>query len=201
MVEQKNLNIFFFINSLKFFQYFLNQKNFVVNAEGYPDFMNNILEYLKLNTEYLSIPALKAYYYLVLLLISKDDKYFFELKKILFEEMEELSHNEKYNIIAVLRNYGQQKYNAGQTEFNDIIFDILKFSIEKDLLTPSPLGKYISETRFMNIAWSGLRAEEFEWVEEFIKKHIEKIEPDKRRYVMAYNSSRLEFERRNYSQA
>ena len=32
MLEQKNLNIYFFINSLKFFQYFLNQKDFVVNA-------------------------------------------------------------------------------------------------------------------------------------------------------------------------
>jgi len=74
MLEQKSLNIFSFISSLKFFQYFLNQKNFVVNAEGYPEFMNNILEYLKLNSDYLSVPALKVYHYLVLMLITKDDK-------------------------------------------------------------------------------------------------------------------------------
>ena len=49
MLEQKNLNIYFFISSLKFFQYFLNQKDFVVNAGGYPDFVNDILKFLELN--------------------------------------------------------------------------------------------------------------------------------------------------------
>lgn len=201
MIEQKSLNTFFFISSLKFFQYFLNQKNFVVNAEGYPEFMNNIIQYLKSNEDYLNIPALKIYYYLVLLIITKDDKYFFELKKILFEDKDDLSFVEKNNIITVLRNYGQQKYSMGELEFIGIQFELLKFSIEKGMLNSSPGIKYISETRFMNIVWAGLRASEFEWVEEFIKKHISKIESAKRQYVLAYNSARLEFEKGNYSKA
>ncbi|MDQ3022386.1 MAG: hypothetical protein M3R36_17735 [Bacteroidota bacterium] len=102
MLEQKNLNIFFFISSLKFFQYFLNQKNFVVNAEGYPEFMNYILEYLKLNSNYLDVISLKVYYYLVLMLLTKEDKYFLALEKILFEDRDDLSYVEKFNLITCI---------------------------------------------------------------------------------------------------
>ncbi|MBK8553278.1 MAG: hypothetical protein IPL53_20335 [Ignavibacteria bacterium] len=73
MLEQKSLNIFFFINSLKFCQYFLNQKTFVVNAKGYPDFMNSIFDYLKQNSEYLKIPVLKVYYNICLMLITTEN--------------------------------------------------------------------------------------------------------------------------------
>ncbi|MEP7146842.1 MAG: hypothetical protein ABI792_07520, partial [bacterium] len=201
MLEQEYLNIFFFTNSLRFFQYFLNQKNFVVNAGGYPEFMNNILEYLKSHDEYLKVKVLKVYFCLVLLLINKDDKYFFDLKKILFEDKGELSYVVKFDLIAVLRNYGQEKLNKGNEEFVNIIFDILKFSIDKNLLTPSQDGKYISETRFMNIVWSGLTANELDWTQAFIKKYINRVESGKREYVYAYNAARLEFEKANYPAA
>lgn len=201
MIEQKSLNIFFFMSSLKFFQYFLNQKNFVVNAEGYPDFMNNIMEYLENNDEYLSVRVLKIYYYLVRTLISKDDKYFFDLKKILFEDKEDISYTEKFNLIAVLRNYCHQKALEGSKDFNTIQFDILKFSIEKNILNPLEGGKYMSELRFMNVVWIGLSVREFNWVEGFIKKYLNRIEPDQRQYVFAYNTARLKFEKGNYTEA
>ena len=85
MLEQKYMNTNFFLNSLKFFLYFLNQKNFVVKTEGYPDFMSGILEYLKQNPEYLNEPELNLYFKLVLLLITKEEKYFSELYKKLFD--------------------------------------------------------------------------------------------------------------------
>lgn len=201
MLEQKNLNIYFFISSLKFFQYFLNQKEFVVNAGGYPDFMNSILEYLKLNREYLNVPVLNVYYNLVLMLITKDDSYFFDLKKILFEDNGELGYADKYNLITVLRNYGSRKFSEGSAEFNDNVFDILKFSIAKGILTSSPDSKYINENRFTHIAWTGIKANDFDWTEAFIKKYMNKIEPDKRQYIFAFNEARLEFEKGNYTQA
>ncbi|HQY51532.1 MAG TPA: hypothetical protein PLD63_04105 [Ignavibacteria bacterium] len=201
MLEQKNLNIFYFISSLKFFQYFLNQKNFVVNTEGYPDFMNSIIDFLKSNKEYLDIPALKVYYYMVLLISSGGDNYFYELKKFLFEDAESLCEVEKYNMITVLRNYAQQRIQEDKKEFIDLSFDILKYSIDNNLITSSSGVKYMSETRFMNIVWTGLTLKKFDYIEEFIKKFINRIEPDKREYVLAYNIARLEFEKGNFSEA
>jgi len=112
MLEQRNLNIYFFISSLKFFQYFLNQKDFVVNASGYPDFVNDILKFLELNKEYLNVTALKSYYLLILLMTNKDDKYFFELKDLLLEDKAELSYLEKFNIISVLRNFAHRELSG-----------------------------------------------------------------------------------------
>ncbi|MEO6695441.1 MAG: hypothetical protein ABIY50_13350 [Ignavibacteria bacterium] len=201
MHEQKNLNIFFFLSSLKFFQYFLNQKNFVVKTEGYPEFMNNILEYLKHNNEYLNIPALKIYYYMVLMLVTNDDKYFFELEKLLYEDEDDISYFEKFNLIATLRNYAQRKYNEGNKDFKTSLIGIVKFSINKNILSPSPEGKFISEMRFMNIVWTGVHTNELIWLEEFIKKFINRIDPDKRQYVSAYNLAVLEFAKGNYSEA
>ena len=201
MMEQKSLNTYFFISSLKFFQYYLNQKTFVVNAGGYPDFVNEIIEYLGLHKEYLTNPVLNAYYLLVLMLISKDDKYFFGLKKILFEDNGSLSHVEKYNLVTVLRNYGSQKYLEGSKEFNENVFDILKFSVGKGLITSTPEGKYINENRFTHIAGMGLRAKDYEWVKGFLKKYLDKIEPDKRNYIFAFNSAWLEFEKGNFTDA
>jgi len=201
MFEQKNLNIFFFINSLKFCQYFLNQKTFVVNAKGYPDFMNNIFDYLKQNSEYLKIPVLKVYYTICLMLMTNDDKYFFELKKILFESKDTISYNEKFNMTTILRNYAQKKSNDGRKEFTAYIFDLIKYSIRHNLLTLSQNGKYISEMRFMTIVWVGIRTKELEWTEGFIKKFTDRIETDKKQYVLAYSFACLEFERNNYSGA
>ena len=82
---------------------------------GYPDFVNNVLEYLELNNEYLNVPTLKSYYLLIQLMISKDDKYFFELKEMLLEDKDDLGYLEKFNIISVLRNYAHRKLNEGRS--------------------------------------------------------------------------------------
>ena len=201
MLEQKNLNTFFFMSSLKFFQYFLNQKSFVVNTEGYPDFINSILEYLKNNKDYLNVPAIKLYYYMTLLLLTEDDKYFFKLKKFLFEDIDVLSYFEKFNLIANLRNYAQRKFTEGHNEFKASVIEIIKFSIKKNILTTAERGKYISEMRFMVIVWTGIQTNELDWIDKFIKEYITKIEPDKRQYVFAYNKAVLEFTKNNYTEA
>lgn len=201
MLEQKYLNTFFFMSSLKFFQYYLNQKNYVVNTEGHPDFIHNILEYLKLNENYLDIPALQIYYNMILLSLSENDEYFFKLKKLLFEDRDEISYSEKFNLIATLRNYAHGKFRNGQIEFKTSVIDIIKFSIEKNILTTSKGGKYLSEMRFMNIVWVGIQTDELDWIETFIHEFINKIEPDKRQYVLAYNKAALEFTRGNYNEA
>lgn len=201
MLEQKSLNIFFFINSLKFCQYFLNQKTFVVNAKGYPDFMNSIFDYLKQHSEYLKIPVLKVYYNICLMLITNDEKYFFELKKMLFESKDTISYNEKFNMTVILRNYAQKKFNEGREEYTAYIIDFIKYSIKHNLLTLSQHGKYISEMRFMTVVWVGIRSKELEWTENFIKKFKDRIEPDKKPYVLAYSLACLEFDRKNYSGA
>ncbi len=201
MLEQENLNIFFFISSLKFFQYYLNQKNFVVNTDGYPDYMNSVMDFLKHNSEYLNVPVLKVYYNIVLMFITNNDKYFFELKNILFENKDDISYNEKFILISTLRNYAQRNYNNGNEEFKSYMIDLLKFSIEKNLLTPFEHGKYISEMRFMNIVWAGIRSKELDWLEKFIKKFIDRIEPDKKQYVLAYGTAGIEFEKGNFNKA
>ena len=201
MIEQKSLNTFFFISSLKFFQYFLNQKDFVVNAEGYPDFINNILDYLKLHSHYLNDPVLKVYYNLVLMLITKENEYFFELKKMLYENKDDIGYNEKYNLIALLRNFAQLKFIEGKEEFKTYMIDFLKFSIEQNILAPSPQSKFINEIRIMNIVWAGIQLKEPDRVEEFLKNFGDRIEPDKKQYVTAYGKACIEFERENFSKA
>lgn len=201
MKEQKYLNIYFIICSLKFFQYFLNQKNFVVNAGGYPDMIVELLEFIKNNPEYLNEPELKLYHGLVQLLMTKEEKYFFELKDKLFEDSDNLKINSKHNLVAVIRNYAQMKIHEGKMEYIDHAFEILKFSLDKEIITYSPLGKYMTETRFMSIVWSGLLLKKYDFTEKFINKYIEKIDPDIRQYVFAYNIAKLEFERGNYQKA
>lgn len=201
VLEQKYMNTNFFINSLKFFQYFLNQKNFVVNTEAYPGFINEILEYLKYNPEYLNEPELNLYFNLVLLLITKDEKYFNELYKKLFENNNDLKINSKHNLVTVLKNYAHMKVHEGNKEYFEKAFEILKFSLEKNIITFTPSGKYMTETRFMNIVWSGLVLKKFEFTAEFIDKYIDRVEPEKRQYVFAYNFAKLEFERGNFSGA
>lgn len=198
MLEQRNLNLYFFISSLKFFQYFLNQKDFVVNAKGCPDFINNILEFLELNKDYLNIPAIKSNYLLIQLMISKADKYFYELKRMLIEDKDELSYLEKFNIISVLRNYAHRKLNEGSAEFTDSIIEVTKFSIDNDILSNTESGRFISETRFMNLIWTANLSKETGWLEEFIKKFTNRIEPDKRQYVLAYCNAVIEFKKRNF---
>lgn len=151
LMEQKYFNTYFFINSLKFFQYFLNQKNFVVNTYVYPDHINEILEYLKHNSEYLTEPELIIYFNLVMLLITNEDKYYSELYSILLKDKEDFKLNSKHNLITVLRNYSQQKIQEGHSEFMEKLFEILKFYLKKEITSLTPSGKYMTETRFMTV--------------------------------------------------
>lgn len=201
VLEQKYMNINFFINSLKFFQYFLNQKNFVVNTEGYPDLTNEILDYLENNPVYLEEPELNVYYKLVRLLISKNEKYFDELYVKLLNNSDDLNTNTKYNLIAILRNFTHIKVQQGDASYTEKAFAVLKFSLDHNIITILPSSKYMSETRFMNVVWTGLFLKKHEFIETFIEKYISRIEPDKRQYVLAYNLARLEFEKGNFNEA
>jgi hypothetical protein len=132
---------------------------------------------------------------------TKDEKYFFELKKLMFESKSNISYNEKFNLTAILRNYAQKQFNDGREEFKTYVIDLIKYSIKHKLLTQSQQGKYISEMRFMNIVWAGIRSNELDWLEGFIKKFAERLEPDKAQYVVAYSTGAIQFERGNYSEA
>ena len=112
-----------------------------------------------------------------------------------------MSYFEKFNLIANLRNYAQKKFNEGQSEFKTSVIEIIKFSIKKNILTTAEGGKYVSELRFMTIVWVGIVSNELNWIEKFIKEFINKIEPNKRQYVFAYNISILEFTKKNYTEA
>ncbi|MEZ4823385.1 MAG: hypothetical protein R2942_13670 [Ignavibacteria bacterium] len=47
----------------------------------------------------------------------KDDKYFFELKKICCWKTKKTSCLEKFNLIAISKNYAYRKLNEGDKDF------------------------------------------------------------------------------------
>lgn len=55
--------------------------------------------------------------------------------------------------------------------------------------------------RFMNIVWIGIRSNELDWLEKFMKIFIDRIEPDKKQYVLAYGTAGIEFEKGNFNKA
>ncbi|MEZ4691434.1 MAG: hypothetical protein R3A12_15255 [Ignavibacteria bacterium] len=94
---------------------------------------------------------------------------------MLLENKEDLSYLEKFNLIAILKNYAYRKLNEGDKDFKASFVEVCKFSIDKDILSYTEKGGYINEMRFMNLVWTGTISNELDWLEEFIKNFIKEL--------------------------
>ena len=102
------------------------------------------------------------------------------LRESLFGCFDQMGFHEQRMALKLLINYAIPYTNQGSVIHTKLIFDLYKIGVEKGMLI---LGESAVNTDlFLNITTAGLLVGEFDWTQDFIKKHGELL-PDHEREI------------------
>lgn len=129
---------------------------------------------------------LQYYYNAFKLSRTQDEKYFYELKSIVYQSYDKFRDEDRKDIFTILTNYCYFKVNKGDLNFRKEQFLLFKENIERGYYKGS--RKYLDHIQYLNVVVTGLEAGESLWVEGFIEKY--KPELDETNRENSYNFSR-----------
>ena len=149
--------------------------------------------------KYLKIPAIAIYYYCYRFLTEQKGNVFFQkFKTILFENKRMFDIQEMKELYLFAINFCIRKLNQGDKKFSIEIFKLYQEGLETGYFLENGI---LSRFTFNNVVAAGIYNEEFDWLENFIETHSEKLEREYRDSTVSFNLARLEYTRKNYGKA
>ena len=95
------------------------------------------------------------------------------------------------------KNYCIRKINHGDIEYIRELFDLYKVMLKDRIIFKD---NYLSQFDYKNIVYLGLRISEFDWVQQFIVKYNEHLDPAIRANAYTYNMAYFHFFQNNYDE-
>ena len=173
------------------------QKEISGNFEN--DFVRKVLEFLKsapVETDY----RVKINYNAFMLVYDGGLKYFYELRKLLEENINNLGSELKHNFFVALANYSVKKVDTGLNEFTKTAYEIYRFMIDNNIYSIDRV-KNIDGAFYINVSGSAIKAGELEWAKYFIEKYKEMLEPDVRENYYFHALIEYNIKLKNFSEA
>lgn len=191
LAESDYLTSFFLIMILQRYRYLLN-KSYSVNSEYKLDFLPDIIKFLENDgKKYLENKTLSLLYRQIKLLTDPErDDLFFEIKKELLNEATPLEEFDRRDGLTILSNLCIEKAYSGKEEFFEMMFDIDRYLVEKNLYNRIK-GGYFEKEMFMNVIAIALRQGKFDWTRDFIESYCKKLHPDIVENIRNYSYARL----------
>ena len=135
-------------------------------------------------------PIISIYYNIILLESTKDEKYFYSLRKTFYEGFSLLSKGDAYMANLYLGSYCAYRYNIyADTNYVLNAYDLLKFSYRNDLVV---LGKLLYPD-FCNYVKVFLRAGDAELAKEFINDWKEELPAEEKDNCLNYSHGLLAY--------
>jgi tetratricopeptide (TPR) repeat protein len=111
-----------------------------------------------------------------------------------------LPEDERYNLYTLMINFANRNYRQGKMEYLRKMFDLYRQLIKEDLLFHG-YDAMTDNLNFKNVVTIGLRLEEMDWTEDFIKKYRSKLDPASRDAIYYFSLANLHFFKAEYSKA
>jgi hypothetical protein len=186
--------------------YYLQKLKHYCDALGYQNFMarkpdiripEGFLEQLGASDLLQEQPWLRTYYLTARMLAAEDgEPWFYELKELLFTEVEQLPKEDANALCIHLSNFCiDKKINLGVTDFFHELFDVYRRAIEAGLFLKDGL---LSHQDYKNIISVGLHIKEFTWVEYFIQHYTKMLSAEHRDNAFTYNLAKVYFHQAQY---
>ncbi len=191
-----HLDCFYLINKLRHYSELLVWKN-----ERAVDFELNLppgfLTYIE-NSVYFDVPAIAIQYRMVRAFLELDEEeHFYQLKKLLAIHSSLFNKEELRSMYLTAQNYCAFQGNVGKLKFYKELFELYKILIEKDILL---LNGAIAPGNYKNIITIGLKVDEPEWVEKFIKVYTDTLPNESQDNELSYNLAKVYFHQKKYGQ-
>ncbi len=159
-------------------------------------FYEEVLEFISTHN-YEDVTLVYLNYLMVMLLYTEEEKYFFELLKDWDKFEDKLSDTQQKNIYTGLGKYCIIRIEKGDIKFRKQQFDITKKFLEKNIFPEGYLEPYF----FTSIVRNASNLKEFKWVEDFIKSHKDKLDPELVEEITHYSLAIIEFDKSNHEKS
>lgn len=190
---------FYLLSALPEFRFFYNQAQ-VVNMKFEFNFLDEIISFLNRSNFHKNIPELNLFYNELMLLKEGDEKYFYAIKEIASEDIDNFNYRVKYNMMGLLANTAVTIYYNGKDKFLNERFEIYNIILEKRLYKKYE-DSYFDDMLFRIIVSTGLQLNKTEWTASFINNYIGEINPKDRENALNLNQARLKFHEKQYDEA
>jgi len=130
------------------------------------------------------------------LLQNEEETAFFDLEKLLFENIEKLNEDDKRLFFSNGLNYAIRKMNRGDIHYQATTLRWYKYGLKNTLIYTDG---YISEIAFKNIVYIGSQVGEFDWVEELIEKYNNHLKEDIRLDCLFFCKALLHFYKKDFN--
>lgn len=193
----------------------LTLRNFLfINRNFMSDFKNNIIDKtlssIDMNrlvnlfeeTDEENALAFLLSYYNYMADISVDNKkYFFRIKELFEKYQNRMTVYTKKAFVVSLSNICLKNITYGFNEFHAEFEKVYSIILKEKLYTRSDIADYFDKRLFRVIILSGLYLKKMKWVEEFIKKYIDSVDPQFKEQLFYYSTANIEFAKKNYTKA
>ncbi len=187
-----SLDRLYYYEKLKHYSKSLIQQKFTSKQYDFP-LIDEILERAKA-PKYQSLYGLQFFASAIQALRSDHDPAYFEMKKILFQQVNLLDRTELPYMLLLSRNYCIQRLNDRERSFTSELFEIYQLEIDQDLIRVK--GRIPAAT-YKNIATLSLLLRRFDWLEQFLHEYRDAV--DEGSYY--FNLGVLRFTQSRYEEA
>jgi hypothetical protein len=192
----RNLDIFYISEKLRLYCSALSRQR-ILSFEYKVEFIQEILEYLAQNPEYLEQPSIAIYYQIQLIYTApENEEHYFKLKDLLgrYSQLFPIREAQEELYIPPI-NYCIRKVNQGSQVFLEELFHLYKELIEKGVFIT---GGQLSPWHFRNIIFVGLKLRHFDWTESFIRNYKDYLPESFRDNAVTFNLARLFWYQQRY---
>lgn len=174
-------------------------RNAILEEGNEPAVLEEILNLLQEHPEQMEHTGLIVYFHLYQLLKGPAGvRAFDQLLRLLRRKAGFFTKVETGDILRLLINWSIRQMNAGQTEFIRRTFELYQEGIEREYLL---VRGRLSNFTYINIMFSGLKLQEFAWVEQFLEKYRAALEPAQSDNIYYFCLAHLRYEENRLDEA
>lgn len=164
------------------------------HKENFEKMMNGIAI-----SDYSDAPIVQIYFYLVKMLVDKNnEKFYFKVKELLKKNSENISHYDLGEIHINIQNFCKRRLAEGKLNFQREEFEILSRQLESKTYI---VNGNMHSIFFRTAVTIGLKLNEHKWVKNFIHDFKNDLQPEFRDSTFLYCSAQYEFYMKNYDKA
>ncbi len=189
-----NLELFYISKSLRYYCEIINRQN-ILTVDYNLHFLNEIMHYID-SKGFDNVPVIIIYYKILQTLTSNDnEQHYYDLIDLLEQHESKFTRAEIHDMYTFAQNYCIRKINSGKTDYMQILYELYKILLKKDLLIE---GDVLPQWYYKNIATLAIRLEDFEWAKKFIYDYKNKLSPEHQENDFTFALAILHFSMKEY---
>ncbi len=192
------LDLFYQINKLRM-ACEMTSRNLVAQAGYQSHHLEDILRWIaEAKTDIKKEPALNLYYRVLLLLRDRKEETFQEVRVILKDQYQLIPKQELWPIYSFALNFCIIQINSGDSTYYREILQLYQELLDRKIII---FNGSFTQWSFKNIVTTGIRLQEFDWTEKFIRNYQDYLLPEAKENAIVYNLAALCHARRDFTQA